>query len=952
MGGGRVPLQPLRTLDVNQTREPNGRVDPLDVLADPTIPPPPEVPLHLQQMARNFMAPPTQQQVQFQQVMNSRALSGHAQALSAHRDAHFAMMVRGHGPPIPVQIQERQFFPSAQQQAAPPVAPPAQEQAPPAPGQRFRPDAARLKTSHRGNLRRRDREAANRDPGPTIPLTIPNVPAEHRLAVEIEAHQAGTRAFLQNNRAEGTEKAYAPKEREWFQFCETVFGPPLLAEHGKNSVGELPPAVLATLHLVTPDKAYAFIYYHAHRKQYRRGIEAKFKVEDYNRVMTEFGGTNPPQPDHPVDYSQINNYCSSVHSIWDQQFSAKTNSYKWEEIYTKNVRELKTKVQVRAPINKRMRAEEKICQQISPYYYLKYVPKICRYMFSRGAHASKREVFSSLRNSFTFKLTFHSICRGESVERADLSDLLDFVVQGQSDPHPIHILVMQIAIGKVNRDKKLFSRAMRHSDPALCAMGALFLYLWYRLDVCGEWTTSGPPDFSDNLNWFFIKLLIPSTASKPEDYLDAMSLETYASAVQKACRACNCASVHRGHFGRKAGPLLLEFNEVPKSEIEALGNWSQTQQEEAYSSWLPLSAMRLMAGWRKERGTVFCKRQTKPSSPATERLKLLIFPWLEDARRTVDGNPDRITAHRFLDMMEHGRDILLQDAAVLLDTENQIPHRVFEHDIFRSVDFADYCAEMKLHLETGQEPVDQAMEQCLPGVNARLDGIVHQVGGLESRVTQGLATMNTTLRTQHLITEQMINNCIATAARNFASSFSRDQAEAFASSIAPAQTQDRRTDFLTDPSAGDDVTNDGAGDRRSNSVVLPRGVDPIYTITHSTRMLRSFQSIKQMNDQWTGQDNFEGVPVVGGFAELERVRRSTWRVGYENSEAQRFSKIKRIMNALSELAKDQPLPEVLQKFEQLWNVNPNVTKMATALQNSGFIKKDSRPNKRQKLMPT
>ena len=107
-----------------------------------------------------------------------------------------------------------------------------------------------------------------------------------------------------------------------------------------------------------------------------------------------------------------------------------------------------------------------------------------------------------------------------------------------------------------------------------------------------------------------------------------------------------------------------------------------------------------------------------------------------------------------------------------------------------------------------------------------------------------------------------------------------------------------------------------------------------------------------MYDQWTGQDNFEGVPVVGGFAELERVRRSTWRVGYENSEAQRFSKIKRIMNALSELAKDQPLPEVLQKFEQLWNVNPNVTKMATALQNSGFIKKDSRPNKRQKLMPT
>jgi hypothetical protein len=42
---------------------------------------------------------------------------------------------------------------------------------------------------------------------------------------------------------------------------------------------------------------------------------------------------------------------------------------------------------------------------------------------------------------------------------------------------------MQIAIGKVNKNKTLYGRVMRHRDVERCAIGALAFYLFSRYVV-------------------------------------------------------------------------------------------------------------------------------------------------------------------------------------------------------------------------------------------------------------------------------------------------------------------------------------------------------------------------------------------------------------------------------------------------------------------------------------
>ena len=70
-------------------------------------------------------------------------------------------------------------------------------------------------------------------------------------------------------------------------------------------------------------------------------------------------------------------------------------------------------------------------------------------MWKRAVDANRRTIFASLRDGYTLKQTLNGLLRGESLEKADLSDLLDLKWKSEGvDIHEIHILVLQIALGK------------------------------------------------------------------------------------------------------------------------------------------------------------------------------------------------------------------------------------------------------------------------------------------------------------------------------------------------------------------------------------------------------------------------------------------------------------------------------------------------------------------------
>ena len=59
------------------------------------------------------------------------------------------------------------------------------------------------------------------------------------------------------------------------------------------------------------------------------------------------------------------------------------------------------------------------------------------------------------------------LLRGETLFRAELSDVFQVLVQKEDDPHPLFVMIMQFATGKVNCGLKLCGRVARKKNSLL-----------------------------------------------------------------------------------------------------------------------------------------------------------------------------------------------------------------------------------------------------------------------------------------------------------------------------------------------------------------------------------------------------------------------------------------------------------------------------------------------------
>lgn len=121
--------------------------------------------------------------------------------------------------------------------------------------------------------------------------------------------------------------------------------------------------------------------------------------------------------------------------------------------------------------------------------------------------------------------------------------------------------------GKTVTDKKQYGRFMRHKDVTQCAIGALGFYLFFRFFVSGELEEANRPDFKVNKEWFDIKILSDGTLNNTK----VMKATTYTDPLRKVFDALGIIAAHFGHFGRVAGPVKLEFEEIAAELIRILG---------------------------------------------------------------------------------------------------------------------------------------------------------------------------------------------------------------------------------------------------------------------------------------------------------------------------------------------------------------------------------------------
>ena len=122
------------------------------------------------------------------------------------------------------------------------------------------------------------------------------------------------------------------------------------------------------------------------------------------------------------------------------------------------------------------------------------------------------------------------------------------------------------------------------------------MYLECREGICREFANMTKENWTDNSHWFDIKFLadVNGTASNTKD---EMKSDTYGEKVKDHLRTLGLPMNKVLHLGRNIGAKTLDLMEVDVNEVKRMGQWNQSIYEKAYSSKLPMTAIRNLAGF-------------------------------------------------------------------------------------------------------------------------------------------------------------------------------------------------------------------------------------------------------------------------------------------------------------------------------------------------------------------
>jgi hypothetical protein len=153
----------------------------------------------------------------------------------------------------------------------------------------------------------------------------------------------------------------------------------------------------------------------------------------------------------------------------------------------------------------------------------------------------------------------------------------------------------------------------------------------------------------------------------------------------------------------------------------------------AYLSPLSLEPVRLLAGFKKERGSYYLERQVL--SPP-EELCTQVFPEVDHywEQFTSGQLAEDIAAVGFLRMMRYIRTVVLQDAAVLMDVYKD--SIVWQQPIFRSLAFHDFRLRLQSEMARSESPFSIQLQQVLPQVHDGLQGIQRSISVANAQVQE------------------------------------------------------------------------------------------------------------------------------------------------------------------------------------------------------------------------
>jgi Centromere DNA-binding protein complex CBF3 subunit, domain 2 len=518
-----------------------------------------------------------------------------------------------------------------------------------------------------------------------IAVTNPNAEAAQRRSTE---HIA---ALRQVGRRENTKRVHDPKLQEYREYY--------LYEHQHDDAP----------YTVTRLKVWWFMLYQAMRKPKQRGGKKKapppkFNTKEYDEIIGPFKSSASPvmyvTPKDPVGYECVNQYRKVIKKLHQKQQADGINSTGWEFIWTEDCKELIQHVKERKPQLDKENYIEKQSQEFAPYIIVSRFGDIEQLFWLDAARSpSARSLCSRLRYRCCFLQLTSAVLRSESLHRAEISDFFGLVPPMKShDVHPMYLQIHQIPIGKTTYGSVQYGRAGRHIDPRRCSIGATALYLECREGISKEFTVMTKENWLDNSHWFDIKFLADANGNSREE----MKSDTYGDKVKEHLRALGLPMNKVLHLGRNLGTKYLDIMEVDVNEVKRMGQWNQSIYEKAYSSKLPMTAIRQLAGFEEASGMHFNTRtQVFPSDELQQMTKLGILSHQMAAQFSGEEASKHPTAWGVINWMKDLSVIFLQDVAAMIvqfpeDREMAALEREFT--VLRSQEFkvqqfclVDYC---------------------------------------------------------------------------------------------------------------------------------------------------------------------------------------------------------------------------------------------------------------------
>lgn len=392
-------------------------------------------------------------------------------------------------------------------------------------------------------------------------------------------------------------------------------------------------------------------------------------------------------------------------------------------------------VKARHHIQARIQQHEKVTDKLPHWDLMPVIHKIEEMFWAKHSDTNSPSlVAAALRNRWCYNDSFQCIIRAESLWKEELSDMLFYTHQVPGEPSPYEVLVRVLWDGKTNQKQTgnaLLAQCFRHVEPKKCAIGSKALYLFARFRVTEE-----EFDFTNN-DWFKVKtaVTLADRGNKKEtNFCEPMGDGTYRTAIKNIQKFLNIVTGKEVHIGRKFGCLIPQLDSVSITQIMELGNWILANGivfQKHYSAQVPWEAMRSCAGAGKDVGRYYLPR-SKIVPP--QALQEMVWPSLERSRAKmmeVEDNAKFRTAHRFMNVMDFLRIVVLQDAAYFItQCPERADHSIYSDPLFHSAEFLEYKERFarEYHSLTLPEndPTLQHVQRVAPAIGNTMAMVVTQ----------------------------------------------------------------------------------------------------------------------------------------------------------------------------------------------------------------------------------